>query len=245
MPDTPILNYADLPNQWGVVCHSSDLGVVRVIVPPLPSWRHLHKGFFIGGVVLAVLVAWISYEVIVRSHLEAIPSLIACGAALFALALVAVHRLRGRLAFELDSKQLVLRNSLQAGSRSWPRGNIAEIRMNRSNGKLLIRVRGRELIDVDISPSREVTEYVAVVLNDALRVAPPRPTALATDSCLPPTTAMIGRAIGVFGFGVLFAASVVMMFVGGIMAVLGVYLMLFSVVPLGIAFGVHEKEFYV
>src|SRR5688572_12526807 len=89
MSQSPILDYADVPNRWGVVCQFHD-GMMRVVVPPLPSWRHLSKGFLVGGAVLAVVVVVISYNVVVGSVTDGVGALIAYGGGLFAVALSAI-----------------------------------------------------------------------------------------------------------------------------------------------------------
>jgi hypothetical protein len=170
------------------------------------------------------------------------------GGVLFAVMLLAAYRLHRRLVFELDARQLVVRSSLPwlAGTRAWPRERMADIRVNRSNGKLLVHVTGQGFVDIYASANREVTQHVADVLVQALRT-PPAETALETVIERPPRrrASRFARAAGVVAFATMFAASLALMFAGSIWAVPGVYLMLFSVVPLGIAFGTQEKEFYI
>jgi hypothetical protein len=51
---------------------------------------------------------------------------------------------------------------------TWPRASVGEIRLNATNGKLLIRITGRDMKEYFISSKRQVTQEVAQVLQEAM-----------------------------------------------------------------------------
>ena len=53
-------------------------------------------------------------------------------------------------------------------TRTWPRTAVGQIKMNRGNGKLLIRITGEDFIEFSMPTSRPVTEKIAHVLQEAL-----------------------------------------------------------------------------
>ena len=53
-PNVPLIPYADLPARWGVSIERSPTSV-RVVVPPVPGWRHLHKGYVVAFAVLCTI----------------------------------------------------------------------------------------------------------------------------------------------------------------------------------------------
>lgn len=178
------LPYADLAGRWGVsVEYSTDR--VRVVVPPVPSWRHLGKGFHIGIAVLAAInVAWwVGAAVGRRVPLEVLVWNCAIyGVPLLILLLIAAGRLRRRTVIEVSAAEVSVCSVGPRGDirrRSWSRPLVSEIKLNRMNGKLLIRVAGNDLVEVYLAPNRElnaaVADVVAAALNDvpAMRLIPP------------------------------------------------------------------------
>lgn len=256
----PPLPYADLPSRWGI-CVDRSPGGVRVVVPPVPSWRQLHIGFFVGGGILALFVAtgaFITFRTADRGPLVA--NSIMYGAALLWVILAAWHRLRRRIVLEV-TRSTVSATRLSprgAGRRvEWPREKVAEIKHNPSNGKLVIRVAGVAFVELYLGPNRELNAHVADVLAAALR-EPPRAEATAAAAGEPPLGAAAGTPAAVDGVhsrggrrallavaALMAVAAVVMMFLPFPAGVIGGYLLLFAAAPVGIALGTQEKDFYV
>lgn len=249
---SPILPYADLPQRWGVTC-ARDGERLRVQVPPTPGWAHLGRGLLVAmALVLAIVLAFVAAGVRNLTSGDALPFFINAGIygfVLFILALVAWDRLRRRIVIELDDQTVRLtRHSpgLSPAHYVWPRGRVREIKLNRSNSKLLIRVTGADLVELFVSPRRQVTEWVAQVLSDALQQNPPAPTrpSPAPSSDLPPApmnpgparTAMLTAAVVIALLGI----AVLVKF-----GLIAIYIFAAAGIPAGIALGSQKKEFWV
>src|SRR5687768_9073869 len=97
----PMLPYADLPARWGVSVERSDK-LVRVVVPPVPGWRHLHKGYFIGFTLLAAYMLGNLVPAIRRGEFYMVlPTVATWGTALAFGVAAAVRRLRQRTVVEV------------------------------------------------------------------------------------------------------------------------------------------------
>ena len=75
------------------------------------------------------------------------------------------------LAFEVDEREV--RIGFVRGRSFWwteqiPRAAVGEIRMNSVNGKLLIRITGKDLKEVSLRAPRKITSEVASALQAAL-----------------------------------------------------------------------------
>jgi hypothetical protein len=103
-PATPTLAYADLPSRWGITVEHLPDGV-RVVVPPVPSWRRLHTGFFVGGTVLALFVAlgaFMAWQT--RDWAPLVANGTIYGGGLLWVILAARHRLRRRVVLEVTGR---------------------------------------------------------------------------------------------------------------------------------------------
>jgi hypothetical protein len=123
---------------------------------------------------------------------------------------------------------------------------VREIKLNRGNGKLLIRITGADLIELFVGPRREVTEWVAHVLSDALQQTTPTTTRPLAEpsSDLPPPPMNPGPARTA-----LLTASIVIALLGVVVLVkfglIAIYVFAAAGVPAGIALGSQKKEFWI
>jgi hypothetical protein len=247
--ELPVLPYTDLPARWGVIAKCGQDGV-RIIIPPVPSWRQLHRGFFIGAAVLGAIVVTISINVIRTGDVGVIPAIAIYGIGLFFVILAAANRLTRRLIFQVNSGELSLETvGGWSGRRRgvWPLRDVGEIKFNPSNKKLLLRITGRDLVEYFVSPDVRVTQWVAEQLARALREQPFTPTwPLASDVHDPadgarsPMRRSMLLALGVS----MCAGGVLMMFFDLPWPVLGIYVLLFSAAPFGIALGTRPPKKY-
>ena len=109
----------------------------------------------------------------------------------------------------------------------------------------MVRITGRDYVDIFVSPHREVTEWVARTIDDALRgtaqVDAPVPDApRAYDGARTRRSRVALMALGMF----MITAGVTMLLQGFPWTVPGVYVLIFAAAPFGLAFGTREKEFY-
>jgi hypothetical protein len=257
---SPTLPYADLPSRWGICVERNEDGV-RVVVPPVPDWRRLSAGFFVGGAILAfVLLSMVVPAMYWHEWLPVLPSLAVYGGGLLWVVLAARHRLRRRIVLEVSGRAVSATQTSggRAGRRrEWPRAGVSEIKLNPGNGKLIIRVTGVAFVELYLGPDRALNAHVADTLAAALR-EPLRalPASGAESSQIappahPPThDGVRSRALR----RVLLAASLVMAAAGALLTFLplplparpmGFYLLLFSAAPAGVALGTQDKEFYV
>jgi hypothetical protein len=158
-------------------------------------------------------------------------------------------RLSRRVALELSESELSIAHLARGGrvvSRtSWPRHHVGGAKYNSSSRKLTIRIIGINLVDVYVSPNRIVTEWVARVLDDALREIPvstDRATTNVRAGLAPAISRSWPRAVA-YAIAVALVLSGVALFFTPL-APLGVYVMLLSAAPVGLALGTQEKEYY-
>ena len=249
------LPYADLPSRWGVSVEKLADGV-RVVVPPVPGWRQLHAGFFVGGAMLALFVAfgaYIAYQE--RDWTPLVGNGILYGGGLLWVILGAWHRLRRRVTIEINGRTVSVTHLSGRGPGrpvEWPRAKVSLIKLNAGNGKLVIRVTGVAFVELYLGPNRELNGYVANLLAAALR----EPVAAAPVEAPQPPAMRVER-IGGDGVasrrakGALLALAAVMAAAGVIVMLLpfpgapaGIYLLIFSMAPVGIALGTQDKEYY-
>jgi hypothetical protein len=170
---SPILQYPDLPTRWGIAIES-DAQRFRLVVPPVPGWRLLPRAYLTGLIVLTVLFASNIVPPLLHRPVrweDVYPPLIING--LFATCLLgmAYHRLYRWTLFEVtaDRFRIIPWGVLGGASPGdWPRGDILEARANAFNGKLILRIRGQDPLEVFVSANRKVAQFVADQLADAL-----------------------------------------------------------------------------
>jgi hypothetical protein len=97
-----------------------------------------------------------------------IPALAEVVVGLTIVVAMGIYRLRRSIEFEVTRDALAIRPRRSAGgirAVTFARADVREVRLNPYNGKLLVRVRGREAMEVFISPNREVAAFVARTLE--------------------------------------------------------------------------------
>jgi hypothetical protein len=249
-----VVPYADLPARWGVSVVRSP-GAVRVVVPPVPSWRHLGGGFHASIAVLsAIVVCWL-YGCVVLDRVPPdvlIPQVVTYTVPLAIVIAVAVMRLRRRIVVSVTGSLVGIGIMDRRGKGrwgSWPRRDVTEIKINPFNGKLLFRIKGGGLVERYLGPNAEVNRAVAETLAGALRDVPvAEPTGAGDEWAVPPAdpvAARRNRRLLLAGGVTMFVAGVIMFLMPFPIGVLGSYVLLGSVVPFGIAFGTREREYYI
>lgn len=155
------LPYASVSSQRGILIDRWR-GGARVIVPPPRDWRiFVHWGWIpvitsTTWFVLALTDGRIYYFVGVFALISACWML---------------YTFWRPLAFEVDEREV--RIGFVRGRSFWwteqiPRAAVGEIRMNSVNGKLLIRITGKDLKEVSLRAPRKITSEVASALQAAL-----------------------------------------------------------------------------
>jgi hypothetical protein len=136
----------------------------------------------------------------------------------------------------------------------WPRAKVAEIKLNSSNAKLIVRVAGVAFVELYLGPNRALNAYVADVLAAALRepmsanvidAAGERQGAVETRTHFDGVSSRRLRHALLAVAAVMAAAGLVIMFLPITGAPAGVYLIVFASAPAGIALGTQDKDFYV
>lgn len=250
---TQELSYADLLGRWGVTCESQP-GCLRITIPPTPGWTHLSRRFHIA---FALLVAWMAVVVAIMLPAvraggsgEVIAFAVNLGFYGLGLAGMLAHaweRLHHRIVIEVNNRTVtmtVLSRRRELRHTEWARSEVGEAKYNVSNGKLLIRIIGCDLLEVFVGPNRQVTEWVAQTLNEALQ-APytSPPSATPRRSSIPPPMKRGPMRTAMFLFAALLATTGIAVFFTPI-APLGIYLLMSAVAPIGIALGTQEKKYY-
>jgi hypothetical protein len=231
--------------QWGVSIIQSERGL-RVIVPPISSWRQLHKGYFFGGAILAFYTAMGCLVFIRDREPAAIPSMIFCVGGFITVVLMAFYRLHRRLIFDISPETVSVSRIgpfMSGVHRSWPRADVIEIKHNRSNSdRILIRVKNADLVEIFVTPRRELAQWLGQTLSDALQSTP---VTVVTQRHL------AQPAISVGSRNVLQAIAIAMGAAGLITCLLpapwfsiGMFLLMLASVPAGLAVGTQDKDFY-
>jgi hypothetical protein len=252
-----VLPYADLPDRWGVTLERGE-HFVRVTVPPVPL-RHLGLGFFLGGGLLAGccfvlgVIAWRS-----KAAGDYLFPVVLYLAAFGAVVVAAVLRMTRRTVIDVTPTRLLVRSVRLHRShvvQDWPRALIAEVRRNRSSGQMFVRVVGTEAADVYVSPSAEVTDWVARQIADAHAKLPVDPSTISSPSeadrfdppmttASPPLRSRRARR-ALVGLGLaMFVGGAVMCAMDFPWQPIGFYLMLLAAAPIGIALGTQAKRTY-
>jgi hypothetical protein len=178
-PPNATLAYADLPARWGVSVERTAQSL-RLVIPPVPHVKDLPRAYLIGTALLAAFVTFFAVIALTRSSPalddRALVSTVVYGSVLLLLIWHGWTRLSRRVALEVSASVLSIAHLARGGrvvSRtSWPRHQVGGAKYNPSSRKLTIRIIGINLVDVYVSPNRIVTEWVARVLDDALREIP-------------------------------------------------------------------------
>jgi hypothetical protein len=159
---------------------------------------------------------------------------------------VAADRLSRWMVIEIDDRSLAImrRGSIVCGTRrhTWPRADVLDVHVNRFNHKLIVRVRGRDFLELFISTNRDVANYVGTKVAAALAgtYEPGEPAAAGTPGettpraprpAVRPVLMLLGCAMAVSGIVCLL-----------LLPPLGIGLLVLAAIPLGLAFGTQEKD---
>lgn len=133
----------------------------------------------------------------------------------------------------------------------WPRAKVVEIKLNSSNGKLIVRIAGADLVEVYLGPNRELNAYVADVLGAALR-EPVRPASsgagnesgAGTAASFDGVRSRAWRRVLLVVAAAMAAAGIVLLVSPVTAAPMGFYLLVFASAPAGVALGTRERAFY-
>jgi hypothetical protein len=173
---------------------------LRLVVPPVPGVKDLPRGYVFGTAMLAAFVTFFAVMALFR------PSAVARrpdrvlrfdgavrirpGAAAVARLdqAIASRRAGGERFHSVDRAPRARRPGRvirELAATSGRRGEIQPL-----HGKLIIRIIGIDLVEVYVSPNRAVTEWVANVVDHALRentgfTTAPRPWARRAQLCTP------------------------------------------------------------
>jgi len=251
------LDYADVVTRWGISCVRED-GILRLVVPPVPSFRLLGRGYLIASIVLIAIpsVMTVAYLIAPGGAWGAVlGNWIMYGGVLAIVLARARYRLSRRIVFEVTPEHLIFsRPGAGGGSNAaWPRHRILAVKRNAYSGLLLLRIAGEDTREFYVSPDRRVTEWVAKTLDEALHEDVPP---LASMACAPtaaphgpasvPPAAAPQRGSGVtIALGVLALIGAVSFFLfGGAWCAIVELGLLLAAIPAGIAFGTQDKDFY-
>ena len=237
------LSYADAFTRWGVVVEKTPAHF-RIIIPPLPSIAYLHRGFLIGGTILLSMIVLTLLQMAITRDWSYLTGSAVYTIALIILVAVAYHRLCRRLVLQVDANDVTLLDI--AGSsmqkHAWPRTEVSEIKLNRSNNQLLIWITGKDLFEIYATPDPSITEAIAALANEALHTSfesSDQPRSLR----LPHRASPLVRKVLINTTLAMLALGLVMLFLGFPWVIFG-YLLLFSGIPAGIALGTQPKEYY-
>jgi hypothetical protein len=245
-----VLPYADELTKYGIVL-IRDGGRLRVIVPPVPGWRHLRRGYFIGAAILVALMLLYVAGAIAQREPAMVAFMIGIwGTPLLILLMFALYRLYRRAIFDVNEHDVIvtmLTPLLSPTSRTFTRAELGEIAYNSSNGKVLFRVPGKDLVEYYVGSDERVARWLSETLNRHLQAVPAavgdsrdrsQPEILGRPPARPRRGILLSIA------GLLGVAGIVCLLLGFPYAVLGIYLILFCCVSVGMEFGTQEKEYY-
>jgi hypothetical protein len=171
MDSTPTISYAAAPCPEGL-CVERDLHHVRVVVPPLQSWRslgarHLATLALFFAALLGVIWSAIQANGAYAPHF--VPGLvmlcIPC-----AILVGDVLKLHCSTSFTItaDRFSITTRLGSQEHTRSWPIGQAVKVKRDISKNLVIVRISGRKLMEFAVSPDPSVTGLVADTLDQAL-----------------------------------------------------------------------------
>lgn len=160
--------------QFGVSSQRAPWGL-RIVVPPLPSWRHLPKGYFIAIAVLGFLTVFPLAEAIGLRQSDpvfVIPA-VEFGIPTLVVAWYAACLVRRRVVIDVtrDDLAITLVRAGGGGRRmSWRRGDHPSVGVSEVTGKLLVRCTGMDIKEVYVGSSQAVLNAVVAAVNEALVV---------------------------------------------------------------------------
>jgi hypothetical protein len=180
-PSSPTLPYADLPARCGIGVERTATSL-RVVIPPAPSIKDLPPGLLFGTVAMVAFVVMLlamghyNWRVSGDDFAGFFAGVGFYGGALVLLGRACWVRLSRRIVIDIDPRRFCLRHVTRRGriisEGCWPRHQIGHAKYNVSNGKMVVRIIGIDMLDVPISGQRQITEWVAGVIDNALRQLP-------------------------------------------------------------------------
>lgn len=246
----PCIPYADAVTRAGMSCLVTPAGL-RLLASPVPSWRHLSKGYWVT-VPLAAFAGLIAVQALGLMGGPTDPGLwpgaIEFGGAALVLAARAAWLLRHRLIVDVARDELAVSvvNLAGAGDRAaWPRRDVREIKLNPHNGKLLLRIAGRDLLEYAISHDPAAAHWAAETLREAVvngTFAAPRG---ADAPVRPPASRRrLFSAASALGFLVALAGVIFLICGNGIGVLLIVLALVELAVASGLRYGTQDKKFF-
>ena len=172
-----LLSYADEITQTGVRV-VREPGVVRIILPPTWRWWPTSGGLvflllaiiFVAGVTVVAVRDSAKISALSRS----LRGVEGCGF-IVALAAVGIAQTRQESIFEVTGDRLVAMMTTFGRIRevsSWPRRDILDIHYSRISKKVILRARGRDMLELALSSSPLTHQYLADQLNAAFGEIP-------------------------------------------------------------------------
>jgi hypothetical protein len=245
---TVTLAYADPPSRWGVtVDHCSD--GLRVVVPPVPSWRYLHPGYALGLITFAIGVMLLA--TVWKGDLAALPGAATYLFASSAILMRALYRLCSRTVIDVTRNDLSITPIAifkYFTSATWPRAAIGEIKVNLNNGKMLVRITGKNMFEFYISPSRQATDLAVAAVREAVfrgNFEPVvEPQALARSGRQHNRTTLtpsVGIALSLVAVGAMLVLIPGMAALGCTVVTIA---LIFTMVAAGISYGTQENKMF-
>jgi hypothetical protein len=222
---------------------------LRVISPPIGSWRQLPRGYHVVITVLGLIVGLLTCLALIdpsgEGRAPALANAAVWAGILLVICAVAYDRVRRSVVFELTGDALSLTRLTPwtpPSTQSWRRDRVGEIRVPRASGRLVIHVIGREMVELWLGPDRIATERVAAALRDGLAAmadAGPPPREVVALNAMPPgpgRTALIITAcvLSLTGVAVAVFVDIYLAMVPFILAG----------IPAGMALGTRETHSY-
>jgi hypothetical protein len=161
----PVLNYVERETRSDMAVFR-DAGTTRVIAPRKAVWEMVldwHWLIPIGCTVYLVAALQEGEINIARGVAAAVVAPV--------VLVRQVYTLWRRRVFEVTPDEVrvgYVRGSNPIWEDRWPRGAVGEVRVNRFDGRLLIRITGQDMKEYRVSRDRKATEAVAAVLDEAV-----------------------------------------------------------------------------
>ena len=228
---------------------------LRVISPPMASWRKLSWGYWVAGVFFGLYAIGAFFRSITFESADdrngALAAMASFGGAVLVLFAFAYDRVRRSYVFELTDRTFALTRLSPWGpltARIWRRDAIGAIAAVYPPGMIMIQVTGSERIMLRLSTDRAAAEFVATALREgldapvvpALRPQNSPPGEIHPPSAMPrgaERTTLLVTAFVLAGFGVVLG----IVFMNAYVAMIPIIL---AGIPAGMALGTQKKDYY-
>jgi hypothetical protein len=247
MDTAPTIPYATAPKPTGVSVER-DAHHLTVTVPPPPNWRALGRGYFWTVVLLLIIVLFVGFSLATSpgDRWEILPSMIIWGSALagaFAFGLLRLHRWT---TFMVTADRFLITTRVGTGrgrTTSWRRGRIVAAKYSKIGSRLILRIIGRDWLELALGHDPGTMKSIAQTLDEALHAsfAPVREVRQLTPvPPLPEPTYPVMRPFTRLCLGVAAIAFGILCLVYPVLLIAVIVV----AIPLGIWFGTQDKEFY-